>query len=88
LLDVLHEQEKLKTVPKTAVIGGGGQGDAMETAEVGTLTRWTTEEDLSTQNFLQNKASSLADFTQGEKIGIGFHLCGFILSVCLKIHYL
>jgi hypothetical protein len=84
LLDVLHEQEKLKTVLKTAVIGGGELGDAMEATEAGAMTRWTTEEDLSTENVLHCKACSLADCTQGERIGICFHLFGLILSVCLK----
>lgn len=64
LLDVLHEQEKLKTVLKTAVIGGGELGDAMEATEAGAMTRWTTEEDLSTENVLHCKACSLADCTQ------------------------
>jgi len=76
LLDVLHEQERLKTLPETADIGGGGQINAMETAEVGGMSRWTTEEDLSSQNIEQIKASSLADFIHCERTGIAFHLFG------------
>jgi len=76
LLDVLHEQERLKTLPETASIGSGQQINAMETAEVGGMSRWTTEEDLSSQNIEQVKASSLADFTQCERTGISFHLFG------------
>lgn len=72
----MHEQERLKTVPKTASIGSGGQGNAMETAEVGGMSRWTTEEDLSSQDIEHFKASSLADFMQGERTGICFHLLG------------
>jgi hypothetical protein len=76
LLDILHEQERLKALPETASIGSGGQINAMETAEVGGMSRWTTEEDLSSQNIGQFKASSLADFTQCERTGISFHLFG------------
>ena len=64
-------------MPKTTGVGSGGQGNAMETAEVGGMSRWTTEEDLSSQNIEQVKASSLADFTQGERTGICFHFFGF-----------
>jgi hypothetical protein len=62
LLDVLHEQEKLVTTMSEAAVIGGRQHEG---AEGGAMTRWTTEEDLSTQNILQCKACSLADFTQG-----------------------
>jgi hypothetical protein len=78
LLDALHEQEKLTTVLKTAVIASGGQGGAMEAAEAGSMTRWTTEEDLSTENILQHKACSIASFTEGERIGLHIHLFGCV----------
>lgn len=76
LLDVLHEQERIKALSETASIGSGGQINAMETAEIGGMSRWTTEEDLSSQNIEQFKASSLADFTHCERTGISFHLFG------------
>jgi hypothetical protein len=58
----MHEQEKLVTAAAEVSVAGGEQ---REEAEGGAMTRWTTEEDLSSQNILQCKASSLADFTQG-----------------------
>lgn len=76
----MHEQERLKALPEADGIGSGGQINAMETAEVGGMSRWKTEEDLSSQNLQQFKASSLADFTQCERTGISFHL--FVLC-CL-----
>jgi len=82
LLDVLHEQERLKTLPETADIGSGGQINAMETAEVGGMSRWTTEEDLSSQNIEQVKASSLADFIHCERTGISF--TSLVYAVYLK----
>jgi len=76
LLDVLHEQERIKALSETAIIGSGGQINAMETAEVGGMSHWTTEEDLSAQTIEQFKASSLADFIQCERTSISFHLFG------------
>ncbi|PNF41272.1 hypothetical protein B7P43_G01466 [Cryptotermes secundus] len=61
VLDVLHEQEKLVTTVSDVAVVGGRQHEG---TEGGVMTRWTTEEDLSNQNILQCKATSLADFTQ------------------------
>ena len=68
---MIHEQEKNTTLTSDAKTSGGAGDEKtesvpMETEVCGSMTRWTTEEDLSNQNILQRKARSLADFTLGE----------------------
>nr|CAD7455448.1 unnamed protein product [Timema tahoe] len=71
LLDVLHEQDMLGTLrsppPTTSPKQDEPENGDMKLDET-SITRWTTEEDLSDNNILQRKAHSLADFSNGEDV--------------------